>query len=246
MLTPSQYESRVAQYYEARGYRTQVTSLSNDYGLDVLAENETERLAIQAKLYGRTSRQVNRQMMMELHGVKDYFDCDRAVMATDGVVRQDAREVADKLNIEILFLPAASFEAENLKPDQPEAASTQDSNGDLSSERVSFENIWERYVIPLAGSTLIAEDGRTNEILRVDWSGVERLTSNGKKSRIDIEIFKFATIKLLLEGEITRDEINQNYAKRASSGVVLVLSQVPCFRIERRPMRLVYDWGMEI
>ena len=75
----------------------------------------------------------------------------------------------------------------------------------------------------------------------MDWSGLERLTSNGRKSRIDIEIFKLATNKLLLDGEITRDEINQNYAKRASSGVVLVLSQAPCIRIERRPLRLVYD-----
>ena len=69
MLSPSAYESHVAKYYEARGYQTQVTSYSNDYGLDVLAENGTERLAIQAKLYGHTSRQVNRQMMMELHGL---------------------------------------------------------------------------------------------------------------------------------------------------------------------------------
>lgn len=241
MFTPSAYESHVAKYYEARGYHTQVTSYSNDYGLDVLAENGTERLAIQAKLYGHTSRQVNRQMMMELHGVKDYFDCDRAVLATDGVVRQDAREVADKLNIEVLFLSATSFVAEKLESEKSKVATAPADEGDPSNEQVSFERIWEQYVIPLAGSTLTAEDGRTNEILRVDWSGLERLTSNGRKSRIDIEIFKLATNKLLLDGEITRDEINQNYAKRASSGVVLVLSQAPCIRIERRPLRLVYD-----
>lgn len=241
MLTPSAYESHVAKYYEERGYQTQVTSYSNDYGLDVLAENGTERLAIQAKLYGHTSRQVNRQMMMELHGVKDYFDCDRAVLATDGVVRQDAWEVADKLNIEILLLSAASLVAENLESEQSKPGSTPvDKVGD-SLELLSFESIWERYVIPLAGTTLTADDGRTNHIVRVDWSGLERLTSNGKKSRIDIEIFKLTILKLLREGQITRDEINQNYAKRASSGVVLVLSQAPCFQLEKRPLRLVYD-----
>jgi restriction system protein len=88
------------------GYRTHVTSYSNDYGLDVLAENDRERIAVQAKQFGQTSRQVNRQMFMELQGVKDYFDCDRAVMATDGIVREDAKEVAAKLGIEILAFPA--------------------------------------------------------------------------------------------------------------------------------------------
>lgn len=29
-------------------------------------------------------RKINRQMLMELHGAKDYFDCSKAIKVTDG------------------------------------------------------------------------------------------------------------------------------------------------------------------
>jgi hypothetical protein len=33
----------------------------------------------------------------------------------------------------------------------------------------SFENIWEKYVIPLEGNTIKRPDGKTNKIEKVDW-----------------------------------------------------------------------------
>lgn len=47
-----------------------------------------------------------------------------------------------------------------------------------------------------------------------------------------------AVIKLLREGSITRSEINDNYSKRASSGIVLILSQVPVFELVEKPLAL--------
>ncbi|WP_017793316.1 restriction endonuclease [Leucobacter salsicius] len=234
MITPTAYEHLVARHFERLGYRTQVTSLTNDYGLDAIAENDHERVAIQAKLYGHTSRQVNRQMIMELHGVKDYFDCDRAVLATDGIVRSDAREVAAKLSVTLLELSA-----DTLQP----AVSTErvaPTTG-LDAEPETFESVWMQYILPLAGRTLSAADGRKNEIVAVDWAELKRVSSTGRLSSIDIEIFRLAITRLLAEGSITRDEINQNYARRASSAVILVLSQVPFFVLERKPrIQLTY------
>ena len=43
-------------------------------------------------------------MVMELYGAKDYFDCTKALFATDGLLMADAVEVAKKLNIEILII----------------------------------------------------------------------------------------------------------------------------------------------
>ena len=34
-MTPSQYEHAVARYFEAKGYETRVTALTNDAGVDV-------------------------------------------------------------------------------------------------------------------------------------------------------------------------------------------------------------------
>ncbi len=83
-MTPEEYEKYVASLYQARGYKTIVTPLSGDWGIDVIATKGTEKIAIQAKMYGRTHRKVNRSNIMELYGAMAFQDCTKAVLATDG------------------------------------------------------------------------------------------------------------------------------------------------------------------
>lgn len=232
-MKPYEFEQLVCAHFRDRGYRARVTAASGDYGVDVFAEKADERVAVQVKMYGGTTRKVNRQTMMELYGAAAYFDCTKAVLATDGEVLADAKEVAHKLGIEIL----------SIHPDR------QDSMPRVpSSERSFADTVWERYIMPLAGKTLTRDNGKTNRIVNVDWSGIERLTSNGKPQKIGIEIFRFTIDRLFATGRITRDEINQNYPKRASSGIVLILSQAPCFRLVKRPagLELVNDIANQI
>jgi Holliday junction resolvase len=223
-MNPKQFEELVCDYFRNKGYEAKTTSYSNDYGVDVFASKGTEKIAIQAKMYGSGTRKINRQMVMELHGAKDYFDCTKALIATDGILLADALEVAKKLNIEILNI---------------------DSSIPLKAKKSahiakSFESIWENYIIPLQGKTLTRDNGETNKIVKVNWSEIERLTSNGNKGKIKIEIFKQAINKLLSDGSITRDYINQNYVGRASSGVILILSQVPFFKLTESPIGLKF------
>lgn len=235
-MTPAEYESQIAAYFAHRGYRTKQTAISGDYGVDVFAENADERLAIQVKMYG-TARRVNRQMVMELHGAKEYFDCHRAVIVTDGEFRPDAREVAAKLGIELLSVPAVASECPTAEPNDLSVGPISDPC--LSGEeRLSFDQIWTEYIMPLTGQVLRGKGAMCNVIQKVDWAGVRRTTSNGNTNRIDIEIFRFAINHILRNGSITRDEINQNYAKRNSSGVVLILSQVSLFELTDRPFTL--------
>lgn len=221
-MKPSEFEELVCDHYRRKGYRAQTTSVSNDYGIDVFAEKKGEKIAVQAKMYGGSTRKVNRQTMMELYGAAAYFDCTKAVLATDGEVLADAEEVAHKLGIDILFI----------RPDMNPVPHVS------LSERSLADIVWEKYIMPLAGKTLMRYDGKTNRIVNVDWSGIERITSNGRHSKIGIEIFRLAIDQLFTTGRITRDEINQNYAKRASSGIVLILSQAPCFRLVKQPIGL--------
>ena len=203
-MKPYEFEQLVCDHYRQKGYRVQTTSASNDYGIDVFAEKKGEKIAVQVKMYGGSTRKVNRQTMMELYGAAAYFDCTKAVLATDGEVLTDAKEVAHKLGIDILFIQP------DRKISMPSASSAEWSLADI---------IWEKYIMPLAGKTLTRDNGKTNRIVNVDWSGIERITSNGKHQKIGIEI-------------------NQNYAKRASSGIVLILSQAPCFRLVKQPAAL--------
>ncbi|MEG2510284.1 MAG: restriction endonuclease [Chryseobacterium sp.] len=228
-MNPRQFEEFVCEHFRQQGYKTELTTYSNDYGIDGFAIKGKQKIAIQSKMYGHTTRKINRQMVMELHGAKDFFDCTKAVIATDGIFLQDALVVAEKLKIEILYLN------EIKKNTSTSITTTKNKNNK------TFEQIWEDYIIPLQGKTLVRKNGETNQIIKADWSGIERKTSNGNNGKIKIEIFKQAVNRLLTDGSITRDYINQNYVGRASSGIILVLSQVPFFKLIEKPTGLKYE-----
>jgi restriction system protein len=225
-MNPRQFEEFVCNYYRKQGYKAELTSYTGDCGVDVFATKGKEKLAIQAKMYGGSTRKINRQCVMELHGAKDYFDCTKAVIATDGALMPDAENVAKKLKIDIVYLTNAEIVTQS----------------PVKSKSKTFESIWESYILPLQGKTLIKSDGETNSIVKADWSGIERVTSNGKNQKIKVEIFKWAINKLLATGTVTRDEINQNYTGRASSGIVLILAQVPFFQLTKSPTGLTYKF----
>ena len=92
--------------------------------------------------------------------------------------------------------------------------------------------------MPLEGKTLKRSDGKSNMIEKVDWSGIQRITSNGKRQKIKIEIFKKTINYLLKNGEISRSYINEEYKERASSGIVLILGNTGVFEITQHPSGL--------
>lgn len=46
-MTPRQFEELVCEHYRKKGYKTEITPLSGDYGIDVFATKGKEKLAIQ-------------------------------------------------------------------------------------------------------------------------------------------------------------------------------------------------------
>lgn len=228
-MNPRQFEEFVCEHFRQQGYKAELTTYSNDYGIDGFAIKGKQKIAIQSKMYGHTTRKINRQTVMELHGAKDFFDCTKAIIATDGIFMQDALVVAEKLKIEILYFNEIQ-----------KSISVVEKKTKIKTDK-TFEQIWEDYIIPLQGKTLTRKSGETNQIIKSDWSGIERKTSNGNNGKIKIEIFKQAVNRLLTNGSITRDYINQNYVGRASSGIILILSQVPFFNLTEKPIGLKYD-----
>lgn len=226
-MTPTQYEALVARHFRDLGYDVVDRPATNDWGIDVLATKGAERVAVQVKMYGGSTRPVNRAQVMELHGAAAYFDCTKAVLATNGRVMPDAIDVASKLGIEILTLPTTM--------------ATRSMRSSSASERQGgndeFDRLWEQFVMPLAGKTLARANGSSNTVVTVDWAGLDRITSNGRAQRIKIEIFRLAVRRVLEVGHISRDEINALDPGRASSGIVLILSQIPWFTFEGGELR---------
>lgn len=235
-MTPKQYEDYIGALFAQKGYSVTVSPQSNDWGIDVIAIKDDEKIGIQAKMYGQSNRSVNRRVIMELYGASAYQDCTKTVLATDGNIMPDAVKVAEKLGIEIILTSdneaaVCPFSSQTAEPKQ---------TAEESSDNIpvmSFDEAWEKYIIPLAGKTLRNSRG-TNYISRVDWSGIKRITSNGISGQIDIEGFRLAYNTLIRQGSITRDYINQQVTQRCSSGIVLILGQVPFIEITSSPSGL--------
>ena len=233
-MKPIEYEHLVADYYQNKGYEIEITPYTGDYGVDVIAMKGDERIAIQAKKYGNSSRKVNREAVMQLYGAMAYRHCTKAVIATDGSCMADAVEVANSLGVEILYLNSSDGVEERPHLLVPKGT-------EIVTEIISiipFNEMWEQYIMPLAGKTI--SNGRlTNTIVNVDWGGLKRMTSTGNIGNISIEDFKYAYYQLALHGRVERTLINQ-HAKRCSSGIVLVLSQVPFIGVQDKPVKMLY------
>ena len=93
-------------------------------------------------------------MVMEFYGAKDFFNCNKGVIVTNGEIIKNAKEVADKLDIEILFID----------PQSP-----------ISKNNSQFDEIWENYIMPLKGKTITRKNGKTNKIIDVDWGSIKRI-----------------------------------------------------------------------
>jgi len=218
-MTPRQYEMAVAEHFRAQGYRVELGPGTRDGGIDVLAIKGSQRLAIQAKMYGHTTRRVNREQIQQLFGAAAARDCTGSVLATDGDLMPDAELVARKLCVTVLRFPVLPVPAPRRR----------------AEGGVDFDTVWKRYVMPLAGTVLCRDDGSKNTIVAVDWASVTRITSGGTRQRIKVEIFRDAIERVLAGESVSRDWINQMYPSRASSGIMLILSQIPTFEVSGRP-----------
>lgn len=68
-----------------------VTSSSNDYGIDVLAEKDGIKYAIQCKLY---SQPVGNKAVQEAFSGKNYYNCHIAVVLTNNTFTENAKKLA--------------------------------------------------------------------------------------------------------------------------------------------------------
>lgn len=69
------FEFLAGEYLKKEGFEIKVTQGVADWGVDVFAEKDGIKYAVQVKMYGDCKTKINRRMMMELYGVMRYFDC---------------------------------------------------------------------------------------------------------------------------------------------------------------------------
>jgi hypothetical protein len=101
-MDPYEFESFIASLFQKMGYTTEVTSKSCDYGVDIIAKNAVEIIAIQVKKYssGNNVSNVDVQRILGAMNYKDY-SADRAILITTSDFTKMAIEQARGNPIEL-------------------------------------------------------------------------------------------------------------------------------------------------
>ena len=100
-LNPENFEKFIAFIFQSMGYTTQVTQYTGDYGADVIAEKEGEKLAVQVKKY-KKGNDVSNDEVRKAIGSMPHFKATGAVLITTSDYTLQAREQAKNAPIELI------------------------------------------------------------------------------------------------------------------------------------------------
>lgn len=220
------FELYAREYLPELGFENvDVTRGVRDWGADLFCEKNGLKYVGQVKLYGSSKTRISRKDVMELYGVKAYFDCDKAFFFYNGKQTEEAIKAASKLGIEWIFVDPLSMD----NPlDEPQELG------------ISIDQIWNEYIKPLAGKALQYPDGKINSIVSVDDAVIVRETSTGKRSRVKKDLFKWIIDRIQTFGYAAAIDLRNEFHTQASSFVTLVFKEIPLFEVTYNPRTITF------
>jgi Restriction endonuclease len=223
-MTPYEFEFAVEDDFRNQGFNITHVGKSFDKGVDFIAENSDQRIAIQVKMY--ENRIVRYQEFMYLYAGQKLYDCTKSVLITTNAIDGEAKKVAAKLGVDYFENYVTDYKIDTCKL----AKQHLDSN----KNRKFFE-VWQKYIKPLKGKVIYTVTGKENLITDVTNDYLFRKASTGNTSKIEYKIFETIYHRLVEIKQITQDEINTEYTKRASAIITVVLSQIPNIELIEDP-----------
>ena len=95
-----QFEYACADILKANGYKhVKVTRSSGDFGVDIIAEKDKVRYAIQCKRY---NHKLDNTPIQEVVGGLAYYQCDKGAVMTNQYFTEPAKQLAQGNDIELL------------------------------------------------------------------------------------------------------------------------------------------------
>ena len=204
------FEFLAGEYLKKEGYEVEVTQGVADWGVDVFAQKDGIRIAVQAKMYGDCKTSITRRMMMELYGVMHYFDCQRAMLIYNGRIMPDALQVAEKLGIQLVYLDQHILDLL-----LPEVATEETTD--------TFNTIWQE-IRQLEGKTIINNRGTCYNILKVTDGDVTYTNQNDKRHRESADLFRRILSRVQSYGSIQQSQLRGEFGTYASAFVATVFS----------------------
>lgn len=99
LMTGVQFEQFLAKLFTEMGYRVMLTKGSGDQGVDLIAEEDAIKWAIQAKSYLNT---VGNSAVQQVLAGKQFYNADKCLVVTNGNFSESAKKLA-KVNDVILW-----------------------------------------------------------------------------------------------------------------------------------------------
>ena len=93
------FEKILAEMYEQMGYEVEITKGSGDQGADLILVKDGEKTVVQAK-YSKSK--VSSDAVREAIAAKRYYDADYGTVITNSSFQPNARELAEKDQIEMI------------------------------------------------------------------------------------------------------------------------------------------------
>ncbi|MFA6329808.1 MAG: restriction endonuclease [Candidatus Micrarchaeia archaeon] len=101
-FSPEGFEAFIGNLFQRMGYETELTPRSHDYGIDVIAKNKQETVAIQVKLYSDGRNVGNREVQRVLGAMQfKNIQADRSILVTNQFFTKPAWHQADGNPIEL-------------------------------------------------------------------------------------------------------------------------------------------------
>lgn len=120
-----------------------------------------------------------------------------------------------------------------MRPQNSNKGAKNDEEKVVSIDRV-INIIYDECILNLKGKTLTNTQG-TNKIIEVNQDEVKRITINNKVNQIKSQTIKEALRIVIEKKSVTRKEIDDTFLRRNSSGVVLILAEIPFIRSINKP-----------
>lgn len=220
-----QFEFLAGEYLKKEGYQTEVTPGVADWGVDVFAEKDGINYVVQAKMYGDCKTKINRRMMMELYGVMHYFDCQGAMMIFNGQMMPDAVKVAEKLDIQLVYIDQHQL-------DEP------CSEIDLSETEQTFDTIWND-INTLAGKTIINSRGTSYQIVCVTDGDITYTNKAGHQMREKADLFRQIVGYICQYGSIQQCQLRGEFGTYASAFISTVFANIPSCEVILNPTTIM-------
>lgn len=114
ILDGREFEAAIRVIYEKMGYKVTLTPATGDFGVDVIAEKSSEKLAIQVKRYSGT---VGVKAVQEAASGAFYYKATKAVVVTNSFYTPKAKELAEKVGVDLINRKRLALMWEKLHPD---------------------------------------------------------------------------------------------------------------------------------